>query len=120
MNDRDGAGFLDEFQRCTIEVSAGTGKELFGKGPLSLESGLSVTGFLEIDRNGISDAGVKAVAELSLSTDVVDTKIETEQIKTNVGPKNPSASFGGVEAKISINSGFTAERVGLLRSLSQL
>lgn len=118
MSDRDGANFFDEFQRCTIEVSAGYSKELggFGKNdPLKLEAGINVTGFMEIDRNGISDAGIKAVTEISANADVVDTKIETDEAKMNVGPKNPSASLGGVAAKISINSGFTAERTGILK-----
>ncbi len=120
MSDRDGANFFDEFQRCTIEVSAGYSKELGGfskKDPLKLEAGINVTGFLEIDRNGISDAGIKAVTEVSANADVVDTKIKTDEAEMNVGPKNPSVSLGGVEAKISINSGFTAERKGILKML---
>lgn len=116
MSDRDGAGFMDEFQRCTIEVSASKSRE-FGEGPLKLEAEVGVTGFLEIDRTGIADAGIKAVAEVKVNADVVDTKIETPAMSMNVGPKNPSVNFGGVEAKISINSGFTAERVGLLKGL---
>lgn len=120
MSDRDGGNFFDEFQRCTIEVSTGYSKELGGLGkndPLKLEAGVNVTGFVEIDRNGISDAGIKAVAEVSANADVVDTKIKTDEGEMNIGPKNPSVSFGGVEAKISINSGFTAERKGILKML---
>lgn len=116
MSDRDGAGFLDEFQRCTIEV--GYSKDVsVGQGPLKLEGEANVSAFVEIDRNGVSDAGVKVTAEVKAKSSVVDTKIKTEAIEMNVGPKNPSINFGGVEAKISINSGFTAGRTGMLKNL---
>ena len=108
MSDRDGADFFDEFQRCTIEVGHSVDRT-FGSGPLALEAEVGVTAFLEIDRTGISDAGVKATAEVKVKTDLLE--------KHAVGIKERSVNFGGVEAKISMNSGFTAGRIGMLKDL---
>jgi hypothetical protein len=108
--------FLEEFQRCTIEVSAGKGKS-FGEGPLQLQTSVGATGFVEIDRSGIKDAGVKVGADVSVGTNVLDTKVETDFGEVNVGPKEPSVSVGGVNATISINSGFTATGSGILKGV---
>lgn len=116
MSDRDGAGFLDEFQRCTIEVGYSKDASI-GQGPLKLEGEAGVSAFVELDRNGISDAGIKATAEVKVKSSVLDTAIKTDAVEAKVGPKNPSVNFGGVEARISINSGFTSGRTGMLKNL---
>lgn len=116
MSDRDGAGFWDEFQRCTIEVGYSKDASI-GQGPLKLEGEAGVSAFVELDRNGISDAGIKATAEVKLKSSVLDTTIKTDAVEAKVGPKNPSVNFGGVEARISINSGFTSGRTGMLKNL---
>ena len=108
--------FFDEFQTCTIEVSAGTGKK-FGEGPLQLQTSAEVTGFLEIDRSGFKDAGVKLTANAGVKTNTLNTKVETDIGEVNVGPKEPSVSLGGVNATISINSGFTATGSGILKGI---
>lgn len=108
--------FFDEFQRCTIEVSAGKSKS-FGEGPLQLQTSVGATGFLEFDRTGLKDAGVKLNADVSVGTNVLDTKVETGIGEVNVGPKEPSVSVGGVNAIISINSGFTAGGSGILKGV---
>lgn len=107
---------IDEFQRCTIEITAGIDKN-FGKGPLQLQTSLGTTGFLEFDRTGLKDAGIKIDANISVGTDVLDTKVETDIGQVNVGPKEPSISLGGVNATISINSGFTATGTGILKGV---
>jgi hypothetical protein len=120
----------DEFQRCTIEVSVGHSKE-FGNGPLQLEAKAQATGFLEFDRTGLKDAGIKAEVGIGVTTNVLDTKIDTEgaSVKvlgkevstdiggTKVGPSEQSLTFGGAEATISINSGFTAGGTGILKGV---
>ena len=108
--------FFDEFQRCTIEVSAGTSKK-FGEGPLQLQTSAEVTGFIEIDRTGVKDAGVKLTANAGVKTNTLNTKVETDIGEVNVGPKEPSVSLGGVNATISINSGFTATGSGILKGI---
>ncbi len=107
---------FDEFQRCTIEASVGYSKEL-GKGPLQLQATAQVTGFVEIDRTGVSDAGFKAEVGVGVQTNVVDPKIQTGIGDVNVGPTDRSMSFGGAEATISINSGFTAGGTGILKGI---
>jgi hypothetical protein len=107
---------MDEFQRCTIEVTADVGKN-FGEGPLQLQTSVGATGFLEFDRSGLKDAGVKIEANAGVGTNVLDTKVETDIGEVNVGPKEPSVSLGGVNATISINSGFTATGSGILKGI---
>lgn len=102
--------FLDEFQRGTIEVGVSKTKSLTD-GPLQLQAEAGLTGFLEFDRTGITDAGVKVSASVKAAAE------------TPKGPDGTSESgiddiaivSAGVEAKISINSGFTAERTGILK-----
>lgn len=108
--------FFDEFQRCTIEVTAGVGKNI-GEGPLQLQTSAEVTGFLEFDRTGLKDVGIKIDANVGVGTIVLDTKVETGIGEVNVGPKEPSISLGGVNATISINSGFTATGSGILKGI---
>lgn len=108
--------FFDEFQRCTIEVTAGVGKNI-GEGPLQLQTSAEVTGFLEFDRTGLKDAGIIVEANVGVGTNVLDTKVETDIGEVNVGPKEPSVSLGGVNATISINSGFTATGSGILKGI---
>lgn len=106
----------DEFQRCTIEVSVGHSKE-FGSGPLQLEASAQATGFLEFDRTGLKDAGIKAEAGIGVKTNVLDNKVSTDIGDVKVGPSEKSLSFGGAEATISINGGFTAGGTGILKDV---
>jgi tetratricopeptide (TPR) repeat protein len=99
----------DEFQRCTIEASVGYSKDI-GKGPLQLEVAAHATGFLEFDRTGLKDAGVKAEVGVSVKTNVLETT-------GGVGPSEQSLSVAGAEATISINGGFTAGGTGILNSI---
>lgn len=115
-NREENRNFIDEFQRCTIEISAGTGRK-FGDGPLQLQTTAGATGFMEIDRSGLKDAGIKVNAEAKVKTNVLDTKVETDIGEVNVGPGEQSVSLGGVNATISINSGFTASGSGILKGL---
>lgn len=120
----------DEFQHCTIEVSVGYSKEL-GSGPLQLEATAQATGFLEFDRTGLKDAGIKAEVGVGVTTNVLDNKIDTKGASVNVlgrevsgdiggakvGPSEQSFTFGGAEATISINGGFTAGGTGILKGV---
>jgi len=108
--------FWDEFQRCTIEITAGQSKKL-GKGPLQLEASLEATGFLEFDRSGLKDAGIKAEIGIGVTTNVLDTKVQTGIGEVNVGPSEQSVSFGGAEASFTINSGFTAGGKGIFQGV---
>lgn len=108
--------FWDEFQRCTIEVTAGKSKQL-GNGPLQLEATVQATGFLEFDRTGLKDAGIKAEVGVGVTTNVLDTKVQTDIGEVNVGPSEQSISFGGAEASFTINSGFTAGGAGIFQGV---
>lgn len=108
--------FWDEFQRCTIEVTAGESKKI-GSGPLQLEASAQVTGFLEFDRTGLKDAGIKAEVGVGVTTNVLDTKVQTDIGEVNVGPSERSVSFGGAEASFTINSGFTAGGKGIFQGV---
>ena len=108
--------FWDEFQRCTIEVTAGESKKI-GKGPLQLEASLEATGFLEFDRSGLKDAGIKAEIGVDVKTNVLDTKVQTEIGEVKVGPSERSVSLGGAEASFTINSGFTAGGKGIFQGV---
>lgn len=120
----------DEFQRCTIEVSVGNSKKI-GNGPMQLEAKATATGFLEYDRNGLQDAGIKVEVGVEINTNVLNTEVDTQGAtldvsgvevgsdigKTSVGPSEQSLNFGGAEATISINSGFTAGGTGILKGV---
>lgn len=108
--------FWDEFQRCTIEITAGESKKI-GRGPLQLEASLEATGFLEFDRTGLKDAGIKTEIGVGVTTNVLDTKIQTGIGEVNVGPSEQSVSFGGAEASFTINSGFTAGGKGIFQGI---
>lgn len=108
--------FWDEFQRCTIEITAGDSKKI-GSGPLQLEASVQATGFLEFDRTGLKDAGIKAEVGIGVTTNVLDTKVQTGIGEVNVGPSEQSISFGGAEASFTINSGFTAGGKGIFQGV---
>ena len=100
QGDKDGESFLDQFQSGSVEVGL---KKTAGmsKGPLKAEAKLGGTGFVEIGKKGITDAGVKVVAEINLGTDVVD--------KDMAPIKEKSITIIGTESKLSIGGGYTNE-----------
>lgn len=118
MSDRDGASFLDELQRGTVEIGykKGTG---YGKGPLKLEAKAGVSAFVEVNGKGFTDAGIKLTGDVKVGTNIVKQLSGTEKVKNaqfGAGPiKDASVSVAGVEAKISINSGFSVKGKGLLK-----
>jgi hypothetical protein len=78
---------------------------------------LEATGFLEFDRSGLKDAGIKAEIGVDVKTNVLDTKVQTEIGEVKVGPSERSVSLGGAEASFTINSGFTAGGKGIFQSV---
>jgi len=130
QGDKDNESFMDQFQNCSIEagIKKGIG---YGSGPLRVEAKAGVTGYIEIDRNGIKDAGVKIAADIKVGTNIIKKTQGTETIKTidasgkevkwdaGMGPfKDPSITLIGTETKISVLTGFegaVTEGKGLLK-----
>ena len=101
--------FSDQFVSCTIE--AGVKKSVgVDKGPIKLEGEVGVSGFIEIDRNGISDAGVVIKGSVKAGTNV----------SGEGGSEHPNmdVTLIGTEVKIGVNSGIKAEGQGILSLLN--
>ena len=116
--DRDDESFIDQFQSARVELGAKKGVG-YGQGPFRAEAKAGAAGFVEIDRHGISDAGIILTAEAKLASNFIKPTEGTKQIADNsLGPvKDPSLSLIGAETKISIQSGFTAEGKGILKGM---
>ncbi|NCI47433.1 tetratricopeptide repeat protein [Sediminibacterium soli] len=132
QGNRDDETFMDQFQNCSVE--AGLKKGIgYGSGPLRVEAKAGISGYIEIDRNGIKDAGVKIGADIKVATNVIKNQQGTETTKTfdasgkevkwdaGTGPfKDPSVTLLGTETKISILTGFDGAKTtgkGLLSGL---
>ena len=105
----------DAFVNCTIEAGVSKSAEI-GSGPLKLEAEVEVAGVLEIDRSGISDVGVKVTGEIKVGTNTGDLGNVPEPSE-NVS--NIDVTVIGAEAKITVNSGFSAEGKGVLKGLKR-
>jgi hypothetical protein len=123
QGDKDNQSFAEQFQNGSVEIGLKKGVS-YGKGPLKIEAKGGVSVFLEVGKNfSIKDAGVKIGADVKVGTNILKPLNGTEKItikdaagKTlhtldaSMGPfKDLSLSIVGTEAKISINSGFSAE-----------
>lgn len=103
--------FLDEFQKGSVEI--GVSKTVgFNEGPLQLQAELGATGFVEFDRTGISDVGVKGTG----SVKAVIESPKDKQDKSISGLDDIGVG-AGVEVKVSINSGFSIEPTGILKKI---
>ncbi|HYF30219.1 MAG TPA: hypothetical protein VD993_03775 [Chitinophagaceae bacterium] len=123
QGDRDDESFMDQFQNCSIEIGIKK-KASIGEGPLKAEAKVGVSAFVEIDKTGITDAGVKAVADLQVGTNVVrenGVKIEPVKDMSTLGPSagDQSVTIIGTEAKISVLSGFTVSGRGVLKGMKK-
>lgn len=124
QGDRDDESFLDQFQSCSIEIGVKKGVSLAEAGPLKAEAKVGVAAFVEIDKTGISDAGLKVSSSIKAGTNVVkDKSIKVEPIKgmSTLGPSagDESLTIIGTEAKISLISGFSVEGKGILKGLKK-
>ncbi len=121
QRDNSEATFFDQFERFSGEIGLKKGFGV-GTGPLKAEAKVGGSGFVEIDRNGFADAGLLLSADVKLGTNFVKpldgiNGIEvigedgiTKAIDHGVGPaKDLSVTIAGIDAKISINAGFTVE-----------
>lgn len=122
--DRDDESFMEKFQSCSIEIGVKE-KVGFGEGPLKAEAKVGISGFVEIDKTGISDAGVKVVAEANVGTNVIrknGVKIEPIEKISKLGPGvagDQSLTVIGTEAKLSVLSGFSVAGKGILKGLKK-
>lgn len=108
QGDKDNETFMDQFQSASLEVGL---KKSVGvsKGPLKAEAKLGGSGFVEVGKNGVTDAGVKVVAEIEVGTDVIEN---------GIGPvQDQSMTIIGAESELSIGGGFTAEATGILKGM---
>jgi tetratricopeptide (TPR) repeat protein len=129
QRDNPDATLIDQWERCNLEIGLKKGFGV-GTGPLKAEAKVGGSGFVEIDRNGLSDAGLMLSADVKIGTnfvkpldgikgiEVLDASGKVvrgldgiaKEIDHSVGGvKDLSATIVGAEAKISISSGFTVE-----------
>ena len=117
--------FSDQFVNCTVELGYKDGVG-FGKGPIRAEAKVGAYGFVEIDRTGFTDGGIKVTADIKAGTNIIKPKDGTESaidkngnpIDLSQGPvKDISVTVIGAEAKISIMSGFSMEGKGILKGI---
>jgi hypothetical protein len=127
QGDRDDESLIDQFQSARVEMGP---KKTWGyaTGPIRAEAKLGVAGFVEIGRNGISDAGVIGTAEVKLGTNYIKQMEGSKVVELKNRPdvkgdnsigfvKDQNISVIGAEAKISIQSGFSAEGKGILKGM---
>lgn len=127
QGDRDDESLIDQFQTARVELGLKDTKS-FGQGPFRAELKGGVAAFVEIGRQGISDAGIIVSAEAKLAmnyikqtegTEIYNRKGSGEKADYSQGPvKDQSLSLIGAETKISIQSGFTVEGKGILNRVS--
>lgn len=121
QRDNDDATIFDQFECGSAEIGLKKGFGI-GTGPIKAEAKVGGSIFVEINRKGIADAGVKATADINVGTNFVkpldgikgiDVLGENGVLKTidhSMGPtKDQSVTIVGAEAKIGISSGFTVE-----------
>lgn len=103
--------FFDEFQKGSVAV--GVSKTVgFNEGPLQLQAEVGASGFIEFDRTGVSDVGLKGTG--SVKAVIESPKDKDGNSKSGLDDLGIGA---GVEAKVSINSGFSMEPSGLLKKV---
>lgn len=102
----------DSYVKCTIEAGISASKG-FEKGPLKLEAEIEGGVIVEFDRNGFSDFGVKASAEIKAGVNI-EKKNKNEEDAADL-----SATIIGIESKMTINSGFSTKGKGVLERLER-
>ena len=122
QGDRWDESTWDQFQSCTIEIGIKKGVSLGEKGPLKAEAKVGVSGFVEVGKSGVIDAGGSITGGIKVGTNVIGKDgIKIEPIKgiSTLGPSigDQSVTIVGAEAKISIMSGFTVEGKGILNGV---
>lgn len=120
-----------EFVRGTLEVGAEIGKGSKGidvEGlPISVEMTAKTGGFIEFDGDGITDIGVEAGVEATVSTDVLDKagpepwmrgdeKAAHEMLEKGLGKFEQSLG-AGVSTRFGVNSGISTSGSGVLSGL---
>jgi hypothetical protein len=120
QGDRDDESSIDQFESARVEI--GVKKTVgYGQGPLRAEAKAGAAAFVEIDRHGISDAGLIVTAEAKLASNFIKQQEGGVKPKDDpsLGPvKDPSISLIGAEATISVVSGFSAEGKGILKGMN--
>lgn len=95
-----------EFERGTVEVNVDIGKSE-GNPSANFKAGMGAKAgaFLEFNENGITDAGITAMAEAGLGLDTDDVS-------------NPLGVSAGATARMGINSGVSITGEGVLDGMS--
>lgn len=102
-----------EFIRGTLEfgVSASPGNP-FPFGPVKAEMKVSAGGFIELDKDGITDIGVKAGVKVNVGTNIIP-----KEVSDAMGIGDQSVTAYGAEARWGWNSGGSLNGKGLLSGL---
>ncbi len=116
--DRDDETIVDQFQSFRAEL--GPKKTWgYGYGPIRAEAKLGVTGFIEVGKNGISDAGLVGTAEIKAGSNYIKRMDGTNKVgDDSVGYfKDYSQTLVGASAKISLIAGPSIEGKGILSGM---
>lgn len=114
----------NEIIRGSLEVSAGAGKSV-ELGPIKAGVSATVTGRVEFDNTGFTDAVIIAEGQVKVGTNVLPNESEVTGIKTT-GSETPvvapgtgevNVTVGGVEGRMGWNSGSSVTGKGILQGV---
>jgi tetratricopeptide (TPR) repeat protein len=120
QGDSDDESFWDQFQTASVELGVKKGIGT-GAGPLRVEAKAGIAGRVEIGKHGVTDVAIIATGDVKIGTNIIKVLEGTTTIVDNSeGPvKDKSMTIVGVEAKLSLVSGFTAEAKSFLKGLKK-
>lgn len=98
-----------------LEISQGFSKDIPLQGPLSAEMKMEVGAFIEFDKAGIADIGIRGDLSATVSTTNLDNSITMEDGKKySVPGANEQSLEMGIGVRTSWNAGTTVSGKGML------
>lgn len=99
----------------SVEISKGFSKDIPLQGPLSAEMKMEVGAFVEFDKAGIADVGIKGELSATVSTNNLDKNITMEDgTKYSTPGANEQSLEMGIGVRSSWNAGTTVSGKGML------
>jgi hypothetical protein len=99
----------------SVEISQGFSKDIPLRGPLSAEMKMEVGAFIEFDKAGITDVGIKGDLSATVSTSNLDNNITMEDgTKYSTPGANEQSLEMGIGVRSSWNAGTTVSGKGML------